>query len=89
MLKTAALTVFLAAPAVAPLAQAAPSDDQCKALWTKADADKNGVLEGAEAAKFLDAIDKSGKNYDANSDRKLDEAEFTKACKDGVFESIK
>ncbi|MGO9172680.1 MAG: hypothetical protein ACLP7P_12025 [Rhodomicrobium sp.] len=89
MLRTAAIAVFLAAPALAPLANAAPSDDQCKAMWTKADANKNGVLEGDEAGKFLDAIDKSGKIYDANSDRKLDQTEFMKACKDGIFDSIK
>ncbi|MGO8951882.1 MAG: hypothetical protein ACLPWS_17700 [Rhodomicrobium sp.] len=89
MLRTVAIAIFLAAQALAPLANAAPTDFQCKAMWTKADANKNGLLEGDEAAKFLDAIDKSGKIYDANSDRKLDRSEFMKACKDGIFDSIK
>ena len=89
MLRTAAIAVFLAAQTLAPLANAAPSDFKCKAMWTKADVNKNGILEGDEAVKFLDAIDKSGKIYDANSDRKLDQTEFMKACKDGIFDSIK
>jgi len=88
MLRTAAIAIFLAAQGLAPLANAAPSDAQCNAMWMKADANKNGLLEGGEAAKFLDAIDKSGKIYDANSDRKLDRNEFMKACKDGIFDSI-
>jgi hypothetical protein len=70
-------------------AAAAPSDADCKAMWTKADADKNGSVEGAEAAKYLAAIKKSGKTYDADKDGKLSQEEFMKACKDGVFASIK
>ena len=35
------------------------------------------------------AIKKSGKTYDQNGDGKLDQAEFLKACKDGVFSSVK
>jgi hypothetical protein len=93
MLKYAALAVFVVSQSLAPAASAAaPSDEQCKAQWTKADeadGNKNGILEGAGAAVFLDAIKKSGKTYDANGDGKLDEAEFIKACKDGVFASVK
>ena len=48
-------------------------------LWTKADADESGFVDSAEAAKFLDAI-KEGR---------LSHAEVTKACKDGVFASVK
>jgi hypothetical protein len=70
-------------------AVAAPSDADCKAMWTKADANKDGFVDGAEATKFLAAIKKSGKSYDANSDSKLSQDEFMKACKDGVFASVK
>lgn len=87
MLKYAAAALFVLA--LVPAASAAPSDEQCKAAWTAADADKNGFLEGAEAAKYLDEIKKSGKTYDQNKDGKLDQAEFMKACKDGVFSSVK
>ncbi len=89
MLRNAAAAVFLAAQALAPLANAVPSDAQCNAMWLNADAHKNGLLEGDEAIKFLDAIDMSGKIYDANSDRKLDRNEFMGACKDGIFDAIK
>ena len=83
------ITIVIAVVAgFAPLAVAAQSDAECKALWTKADANSDGVLVGDEAAKFLDAIKKSGKSYDANGDGKLDQDEFLKACKDGVFASI-
>jgi len=89
MLKYAAIAVFVLAQGLAPLANAAPSAGECKAIWTKADSNKDGVLAGDEATKFLDAIKASGKTYDANADGKLDEAEFMKACLDGVFASIK
>jgi hypothetical protein len=58
-------------------------------MWAKADADKNGAIEGAEATKYLAAIKASGKNYDANNDGKLSQDEFMKACKDGVFAAVK
>jgi Ca2+-binding EF-hand superfamily protein len=86
--KATMAAVFLATGFVMP-ALAAPSDADCKAMWTKADADKSGSVDGAEATKYLDAIKKSGKVYDTNKDGKLSQAEFTKACKDGVFASIK
>jgi Ca2+-binding EF-hand superfamily protein len=86
--KATVAAVILTAGFVMP-ASAAPSDADCKAMWTKADADKSGSVDGAEATKYLDAIKKSGKVYDTNKDGKLSQAEFTKACKDGVFASIK
>jgi hypothetical protein len=45
-------------------------------------------LTGADTA-YLAAIKKSGKSYDANNDGNLSQAEFLKACKDGVFAAIK
>jgi Ca2+-binding EF-hand superfamily protein len=88
MIKRATIvSALLIAGYVIPAA-AAPSDADCKAMWTKADADKNGVIEGAEATKFMEAIKKSGKSYDENNDGKLTQDEFMKACKDGVFASL-
>jgi hypothetical protein len=58
-------------------------------MWAQADADKNGVIEGAEATKYLAAIKASGKTYDANNDGKLSQDEFMKACKDDVFAAVK
>jgi hypothetical protein len=86
--KATVAAVFLTAGFAMP-ALAAPSDADCKVMWTKADADKSGFVDGAEATKFLDAIKKSGKTYDTSKDGKLPQAEFTQACKDGVFASIK
>jgi hypothetical protein len=86
--RVAIVSAFLIAGCAIPAA-AAPSDTDCKAMWAKADADKNGVIEGAEATKYLAAIKASGKSYDANNDGKLSQDEFMKACKDGVFASIK
>jgi hypothetical protein len=89
MFKKATIAAAFLTAGFAMPALAAPGDADCKAMWTKADADKNGFVDGAEATKFLDAIKKSGKVYDTDKDGKLSEAEFTKACKDGVFASIK
>ncbi|MGA7324874.1 MAG: EF-hand domain-containing protein [Rhodomicrobium sp.] len=88
MLKKATLVTAFLFAGWAIAAADAPSDATCKAMWTKADADKNGSVEGSEAAKYLAAIKKSGKNYDTNKDGKLSQDEFMKACRDGVFASI-
>ena len=89
MLKQALVTVLFLLLTLATQANSATIEAKCNTMWMKADVNKNGVLEGDEATKFLDAIDKSGKIYDANSDRRLDKAEFMKACKDSIFNSIK
>jgi len=88
MLKKATLVAAFLIAGFTIAAADAPNDASCKAMWAKADADKNGSVEGTEAAKYLAAIKKSGKNYDANKDGKLSQDEFMKACKDGVFASI-
>jgi hypothetical protein len=89
MIKTAAAAGFVFALTLAPAAFAGPSDADCKAMWAKADSNKDGTLADSEVKKFLDAIKASGKKYDSNGDNKLDQDEFMKACKDGVFDSIK
>jgi hypothetical protein len=89
MIKKAAAAIFVLASVFAPAAIAAPSDADCKAMWAKADSNKDGSLADSEVKKFMDAIKASGKKYDSNADGKLDQAEFLKACKDGVFASIK
>ncbi len=89
MLKYGSIAVFVLSLTLAPQANSATIEAKCNSMWLKADINKNGILEGDEVTKFLDAIDKSGKIYDANSDRKLDKTEFMRACKDGIFDSIK
>ena len=89
MFKKAAIAVFVLAQAFAPLANAGTTDAYCKAIWSKADSNGDGFLSGDEVKKFMDAIKASGKSYDTNADGKLDQTEFMKACKDGVFASIK
>ncbi len=88
MLKSLSICIAVLA-GFASVAVAAQTDAECKAAWTKADANNDGVLVGDEAAKFLEAIKKSGKEYDVNGDGKLDRDEFMKACTDGVFASVK
>ncbi len=85
--RSAVVSMFVIAGIIIPAA-AAPTDADCKAMWTKADANKDGFVDGAEATKFLAAIKASGKSYDVNNDGKLSQDEFMKACKDGVFASI-
>jgi hypothetical protein len=89
MFKKAIIAAVFLTAGFAMSALAAPSDADCKAMWSKADADKSGFVDGAEATKFLAAIKASGKSYDVNNDGKLSQDEFMKACKDGVFASIK
>jgi hypothetical protein len=89
MIEKAAVAVFVLAQAFAPAASAGTSEADCKAMWTKADSNKDGSLADKEVKKFMDAIKASGKKYDSNADGKLDQAEFMKACQDGVFATVK
>lgn len=67
----------------------AATDTECKSNWEKADANKDGTLEGAEVTAYLDAIKSNGKTYDGNSDGKLTSVEFTEACKADTFKDMK
>ena len=57
----------------------------CMAMWNKADVNDNGVLKGADATVYLDAIRKSGKKYKMKTVDQLSAAEFMVACKDDAF----
>ena len=80
-------TAFAIALSFAIPAMAA-SDADCKAKWDKADVNKSGTLEGAEATAYLAAITKSGKKYEVKAPGQLSSAEFMAACKDDTFKSI-
>ncbi len=66
----------------------AASQEQCNAAWTKADADADGDLSGAEVTRYLYAIKKDGRHTQAAKDGKITVDEFMAACKDGVFDEI-
>ena len=76
---------------VATLAFAAPafamSDADCKAEFTKADVNKDGVLADTEAARYSTAMTTKGKAMPA--DGKMTEAIFMENCKSDVFASQK
>ena len=57
----------------------------CMVMWHKADVNNNGTLEGKEATAYLDAIRKSGKNYEMKTVGQLSSTEFMAACKDDAF----
>jgi hypothetical protein len=89
MLKVVLISMAVLSASVSNAAIAAPSDADCKVAWSKADKNNDGSVSGSEATAYLAAIKKSGKSYDDNNDGKLSQAEFLKACKDGVFAAIK
>ncbi len=87
ILKTKVVGVFLFALA-ATAASAAPSDDECKVAWERADMNKDGFVSGREMTPYLIAIKKDGRHNEVVRDGKLDQNEFMKVCKDGIFDGI-
>ena len=63
----------------------AASEIDCMVMWTKADVNESGTLEGNEATTYLDAIGKSDKKYDMKTLGQLSSSEFMAACKDDAF----
>ena len=63
----------------------AASEIDCMVMWDKADVNNNGILEGKEAAAYLDAIRKSGKKHEMKTVGQLSSTEFMAACKDDAF----
>ena len=76
------LAIALSAPAFAETTNA-----DCKALFDKADSNSDLWLRGAEAKRYLSAMDKAGLKP-ANSDGKLNEDEFIAACVKGTFKDF-
>jgi Ca2+-binding EF-hand superfamily protein len=89
MLRIAFAGVAIFSAAVSTAAVAAPSEEDCKAAWVKADKDQDGDLSGGELTWYLVAIKKDGRHAEAAKDGKITEDEFMAACKDGVFEGMK
>jgi hypothetical protein len=83
----AGTVIFSAAVSIG--AVAAPSEEDCKAAWAKADKDQDGDLSGGELTWYLVSIKKDGRHNEAVKDGKISEGEFMAACKDGVFEGMK
>ncbi len=70
---------------------AATSEADCKAWFDKLDANKNGHLDGNEAAPFFAAMEKAGRTSgeaDTNVDGKIDENEFLPVCESGDFKDV-
>ena len=67
-----------------PPASAAQDEASCKAIFDRSDIDNDKWLRGAEAAGFLSAMERAGIQR-ANSDSKLSEGEFMRACEKGTF----
>ena len=70
---------------------AAPSKANCKAMFDKMDANKNGYLDGKEAERFAVAMQEAGRTSgeaDTNADGKIDEQEFLAACESGDLPTL-
>ena len=72
-----AATLLLAAPALAM------SEADCKAEFTKADANKDGALTNTETSRYATAMQIAGKAMPA--DGRMTEAVFLENCKADVF----
>lgn len=88
-MKTLLVSLLGLALACAAVPANAASEADCKAMWDKADANKDATLDGGEVTAYLDAIKSSGKTYDKDSNGKLVAAEFTEACTADTFKDIK
>jgi hypothetical protein len=79
------LAAALAVAALAvPVAQAA-NDAECAAEWTGADADKDGVLAGPEANRYLAYI--RVRAQIAPEDGRITRERFMEACRGGAFKA--
>ena len=80
------LVAALAATSAALPAYAA-SDADCQAMWTKADANNDGVLSDAEAMRYGAAM--RVREIKLSADGKIDKAAFMDACKADVYTPAK
>jgi hypothetical protein len=76
------LAIALSAPAFAETSNA-----DCKKLFDKADFNNDVWLRGAEAKRYLSAMEKAGLKP-ANADGKLNEDEFIAACVKDTFKDV-
>ena len=80
------MVAALAATSAALPAYAA-SDADCQAMWTKADANNDGVLSDAEAMRYGAAM--RVREIKLSADGKIDKAAFMDACKADVYTPAK
>ena len=80
------MVAALAATSAALPAYAA-SDADCQAMWTKADANNDGVLSDAEAMRYGAAM--RVREIKLSADGKIDKAAFLDACKADVYTPAK
>lgn len=77
------MLVAAAMAASATMPAYAATDAECHEMWTKADVNKDGVLSGAETARYHAAMRVHDEK--ATVEGYLDEATFTKACKADIY----
>jgi hypothetical protein len=66
---------------------AATSQDDCEAMFKKADTNADGSLDATESKIYMDAMTKAGM---APTDAtKLSNADFMKACEADAFDNLK
>jgi hypothetical protein len=61
----------------------AATDTECRAMWTKADVNKDGTLSDTESMRYVAAMRVNEKQMTAGG--KLDQASFMKNCKDDFY----
>jgi hypothetical protein len=81
------LVVAALAATSAALPAYAASDADCQALWTKADANNDGVLSDAEAMRYAAAM--RVREAKMPSDGKIDKSAFMDACKADIYAPAK
>ena len=77
---TVAACLLLSAPAVAI------PDAECATMWKQADANRDGLLNGAEADRYMAMMRVANKTMGA--DGALDQAMFLENCKADVFKTV-
>lgn len=83
-MKAIALAVLMSVGLPASQAMAL-TDVECQARWIEADADKDGRLLAAEAGRFADAMQASGKAVPADATGGVSAPMFLEHCKRGIF----
>ena len=79
------VAAFAAASAALPAYAA--TDAECEAMWTKADANKDGVLSDAESMRYAAAM--RVRDAKMPADGKLTQAAFMDACKADIYATAK
>jgi peptidase YpeB-like protein len=78
------IVAVVAAATCAGLPALAATDAECQAMWTKADANKDGKLSDAEAQRYL-AMMRVHDYKKVPPGNAVDRASFMEACKADVF----